>query len=309
MAQQGPGPGVPIAALLPSWELSLDERQLSANTVYVYLKTGRQLTAWLEAHGLPATTETVAAGHIRAFLAAEAKRTSPVSAHQHYRNLRVLFRWLAAEGEREAPDPMTRVAPPKTTGKVKGVLTEAQLAALLKACEGQGFEDRRDTAIIRVFIDTGVRVSGLAGVTTAGVSLPHKTVRIVLKGGDEHVIPVGRKAAAALDRYLRARARHPLASSPWLWLGTAGRDRGHLGSSGIQGMLARRGAEAGIEGLTPHWFRRTFAHDWLASGGSELDGMRIAGWKTRAMIEMYAGDLAAERAREAHARLAPGDRL
>ncbi len=37
--------------------------------------------------------------------------------------------------------------------------------------------------------------------------------------------------------------------------------------------------------------------------------MRIAGWKTRAMIEQYAGELAAERAREAHARLSPGDRF
>jgi site-specific recombinase XerD len=309
MAQRAPGTGAPIAALLPSWELSLSERDLSANTLAVYLRTGRLFTQWLTAQGLPVTTEAVTAGHVRAFLAYEAKRTSPISAHQHFRNLRVLFRWLAREGERQAPDPMARVEPPKTTGKVKGVLAEGQLAALLKACDGQGFEDRRDTAIVRVFIDTGVRVSGLANVTTAGVSLPHKTVRVVLKGGDEHVIPGGRTAAAALDRYLRARARHLLASSPWLWLGTAGRDRGHFGSSGIQDMLARRGREAGIEGLTPHWFRRTFAHDWLASGGSELDGMRIAGWKTRAMIEQYAGDLAAERAREAHARLAPGDRL
>jgi len=302
--------GPEIATLLPSWELSLDdERQLSPNTQAVYLRTVRLFAAWLTGRGLPSGTEGIEAAHIRAFLAYEAQRTSAISAHQHYRNLRVFFKWLAREGERQAPDPMPRVDPPKVSRKVKGILAEEQLAALLKACEGQGFEDRRDTAIIRVFIDTGVRVSGLANVKTAGVSLAAKTIRVVLKGGDEHVIPIGRKAAAALDRYIRARGRHPLASSPWLWLGTAGRDRGHYGSSGIQDMLGRRGAQAGIEGLTPHWFRRTFAHDWLASGGSELDGMRIAGWKTRAMIEMYAGDLAAERAREAHARLAPGDRL
>jgi site-specific recombinase XerD len=306
MGDQG---GPPIAALLPSWELSLDEQRLSPKTSYVYLRTGRLFAQWLDGRGLPTGTEGIEAAHIRAFLAHEAKRTSAISAHQHFRNLRVLFRWLAKEGERQAPDPMPGVEPPRVNRKVKGILTGNQLAALLRACEGQGFEERRDTAIVRIFIDTGVRVSGLANVKTAGVSLSAKTIRVVLKGGDEHVIPIGRKAAAALDRYTRARARHTHAASPWLWLGTAGRDRGHFGSSGIQAMLARRGAQAGIEGLTPHWFRRTFAHDWLAAGGSELDGMRIAGWKTRAMIEQYAGDLAAERARDAHARLAPGDRL
>lgn len=305
MAARGPL----IAALLPSWQLALEDQGLSAKTVAAYLRTGELLAAWLAANGHPAGTESVDAPHIRAFLAAERDRTSAASAHHHYRNLRVLFGWLAKEDERQAPNPMDRVEPPKVTRKVKAILPEAELAGLLKACAGTSFEDRRDLAIIRIFIDTGLRVSGMAGMLMEGVDLPRRIIKVRLKGGDEHLIPLGRRAAAALDRYLRLRARSRHAESPWLWLGTTGRDVGHFGTAGIQDMLERRAEQCGIPHLTPHMFRRTFAHDWLAAGGSELDAMGIAGWRTRDMLALYAGDLAAERARDAHKRLSPGDRL
>jgi site-specific recombinase XerD len=301
--------GPTLTVLAASFELSLEERGLSERTVEAYQRTLTQFTAYLAEHALPGDTEGVDAPHIRAFLAAEASRTSAVSAHQHYRNLRVLFKWLVKEGERTGPDPMPRVQPPKVTVKIKPMLTDDALAKLLKAADGTTFEARRDAAILRVLIDSGVRVSGLGGMLLEDVSLRSKTIKVVLKGGDEHLIPLGRKAAAAVDRYIRIRARHPRAESPWLWLGTSGRDTGHFGSAGIQDMIERRGKEAGLGKISPHWFRRRFAHDWLNSGGSEADGMRIAGWKTRTMLEHYAGELATERARQVHARLAPGDRL
>lgn len=303
--------GALIADLLPSWELSLADRQLSGRTVEVYLRTGRQLTAFLIERGFPADTEGVDAPHLRAFLGAEATRTSAISAHQHYRNLRVLFKWLIREDERQAPNPMERVDEPKTAAKVKPVLSVDQLEALLRACEGNTFEARRDTAIIRVFLDCGVRVSGLANALKADVMLTGaaKTIKVVLKGGSEHLVPVGRKTAAALDRYLRARARHNHAASPWLWLGTCGRDPSHFGASGIQDMIERRGEQAGLGKVTPHWFRRTAAHMMLEAGMQEMDVARVAGWKTTAMVRVYAGELAVDRARQAHARLSPGDRV
>ena len=98
------------------------------------------------------------------------------------------------------------------------------------------------------------------------VWLARHLLRVPLAGGGVHMAPIGDKAAAAIDRYLRARARHPHAASPWLWLPirgvTARGGERRLTASGIQQIVERRGREAGIAGrLHPHRFRHTMADD------------------------------------------------
>lgn len=193
MPRKTPLAGVPLASLLPSWELSLQEANKSPKTVLSYLGTAGRLVRYLKDNGMPDDTERVDAAHLRAFLLAEAERTSPVSAAVHYRNLRVLFGWLEREGERTGPNPMARVDEPKVARKVKQSLTADQLAALLKAASGADFEDRRDTAILRILIDTGVRVSGLADIRTADVNLAGKVITVTLKGGEGILIPWARR--------------------------------------------------------------------------------------------------------------------
>ncbi|ETK36189.1 integrase [Microbispora sp. ATCC PTA-5024] len=279
-------------------------------------------------HGLPATVEGVDPETIRAFLLAarqgcwlDAEQqtacpcgiapTSPGNAHKHYRNLRAYLGWLIRDGERTGPHPMMNVTEPKVPDQPPDVFTDDELAKLLKEASGPSFEDRRDTAIMRILMDTGMRASSLSGLRystdqeESDVMLAKKLLRIRQKGGNVIFVPIGKKAARDLDRYIRIRARHPLAEEPALWLGKKGR----LTQSGVRQMLERRGKRAGVSNVHPHRFRHTFADDWLDAGGNAHDLMRIAGWSSLQMVGRYGRAAADRRAWAAHAKLSPGDRI
>src|SRR5262249_15207029 len=118
------GDGAPLTGLIPSWQLALEAANKSPRTVRSYLDSVRALGTFLSDQGMPSETETVDAEHVRAFLLREERRTSAASAAVHFRNLRVFFGWLASEGERVEPNPMTRVEAPKVTKKAKEFFTD-----------------------------------------------------------------------------------------------------------------------------------------------------------------------------------------
>ena len=178
------------------------------------------------------------------------------------------------------------------------VLSEKELRALLKACEGQDFVARRDTAIVRMFIDTGARLSEMTGLKLDDVDLDNQTLTVTGKGSRVRVLPIGAKTVKAIDRYLRVRRAHREHDLPALWLGHAGA----MGTSGIAQMLRRRATQAGIDHLNPHQFRHTFAHQWLRAEGAEGDLMEIAGWRRG----RCSGDTARARDPNAPGRLTSG---
>ncbi|WP_228975037.1 tyrosine-type recombinase/integrase [Streptomyces sp. DH12] len=307
-----------IAPLASSWSRSLRARNLSVNTLRVYDRAVAGFRDFLLNYqardGRPApTTLDGEAGihreHVETYISDLLQRTSPATAHQYFRCLKTFFNWLVDEEEINR-SPMRTMKPPQLPEVEVPIIPDDALKKLLATCKGKTFEDRRDLAVIMMFLDTGARLSELTERTLDKLDLDLMVLHVKGKGDRERPAPFGRATAVAMDRYLRAASKHigrTLEGSDPLWIGV--KTKRALTIWGVGSLVERRCKEAGIPHIHPHQFRHTLAHKWKLDGGNEDSLMRIMGWRSRQMLSRYGSSAGEERARLEHRSLSPGDRL
>lgn len=290
--------GTPISDLVSDFERSLKARRRAPKTIVGYTDAARRFAAYSAAEGLPTSLQDVERRHVEAFIIDQLERLAPSTAAGRFRYLQQFFRWCVEEGEIPA-SPMAGMSPPTIPERPVPVYERDDLRALLKVTDGPGFEARRDHALVRLFIATGVRLAEMAGMRLDSLAREEQSILVIGKGDRGRWVPYSDKAATALDRYLRERRRHLLVGLDALWLG----QRGPLTSSGITQVLRRRASAAGITDVRPHRFRHDAAHRALDAGMAEGDLQALMGWRSPQMLARYGASARAERARRAYHRV------
>lgn len=302
-------PASDLAAFLPTdtnlgpFVRYLKSEGKAPRTIEKYVFTVAAFRAFLAEHEMPTTVAEIQKEHVREYMTHLLGVSKSSTANTRFYALKAFFGYLL-EDEEIRWDPMAQLSAPPAPAPVVPVLDDEVISALLKTCKSNSFEDRRDAAIIMLFLDTGARLSELTMLTLDDIG--DGAAHVMGKGSKPRSVLYGVSTARILDRYLRVRDRHADAGRPELWLGR----RGPMTRWGIRDRLERRCVLAGVPHIHPHQFRHTFAHGWLADGGQETDLMRLAGWSSRSMLSRYAASAADARAAESYRkRQSPADKL
>jgi integrase/recombinase XerD len=158
--------------------------------------------------------------------------------------------------------------------------------------------------ILYLLLDTGLRISALAGIRVRDVDLQVRRIRVVEKGQRERIVPFGFQALRWLRRYLASAALEP---DDYLLPGQAGN---RLSRKRIDEVIKASAQAAGVrEGrVSAHDLRRAFAREFIRNGG-DLESLRqLLGHTSYAMVKRYA-ELASDLVAETHAKASPGDRV
>lgn len=230
----------------------------------------------------------------------EGQGLSAASVAQRYRSIQAFFKFMVkVEGMDSSP--LAQIPVPKVPESLIPVIEQRDLQRFMDCLKGQSFEDRRDRAIVSLFIDTGARLAEIAGLTVDSIDLDEQQITVLGKGRRQRRIGFMKATKMDLQRYIMERRHHFHADNEMLWLGR----RGAFRASGIHQMLQRRCEQASMPPIHAHQFRHTFAHFYLLNGGNEGDLMRDTGWSSRTMVDRYGRSAGAARARVAHDRYSP----
>jgi integrase/recombinase XerD len=248
------------------------EKGLSANTIDAYRRDILKFAAF-------ARKQELGIGHIRRsnvvdFMAKLYRQElDSRSVARHLVTIRHFFRFALTEGFVD-DDPAANIESPKFRQSLPDFLSLEEVDRLLRQPDKSATLGVRDRAMIELMYSTGLRVSELCGLRVADLQIDPGCLRCIGKGNKERLVPVGRQALGAVEKYLRdSRPKLlPGGGSPYLFLNQKGRKIDRIT---FWKTLSEYGRKAGLrKALTPHMLRHSFATH-LLDRGADLRSVQL----------------------------------
>ena len=259
------------------------ERSLSDNTIRAYVGDLESLASHLKALGVE-DVSTLNISHLRSWLAnQQSKGASRTTLARRATSIKLFTKWANKEGLLPN-DVGFNLATPKAH-RILPEIIDAKTADIAMqsldafAEESGEFTAIRNLAMVEMLYASGARVSELCGLNLKDIDYERSTIRVIGKGSKERVIPIGRPAVAALERWLKVR--------PQLANEKSG-DAVFLGARGkrIDQRQVREVVYKTIE-LGPHALRHSAATHLLEGGADLRTVQEILGHASLATTQIY----------------------
>lgn len=256
--------------LLNDFERYLTGQDVSPLTTQGYLADLRHFARWFEqTNGEMLTVQRITPTDVKEYkqfmLTVERRKASTVN--RRLAALSALARWARRSGQIQS-DPTETIKGVANVARGPKWLDKHQQFALSRAIENdlqlsrmkyprRWLTRRRDASLVLFLLHTGLRLSEAVGLRMSDVSLSERKGSVLVqhgKGGKQRSVPLNSEARRALQEWCAVRPK-----GEYLWTAVDGENNEPLSGRAVQRILARYAKAAGIDELTPHVCRHTFA--------------------------------------------------
>lgn len=279
---QNPRDKILVVEWVKQYLIDCQARQLSKGTVDFYR---RKLNIFLKycKQSEVLTIQDITPAILRSFLIEmEKEGHNEGGIHAFYRSIKSFLLWYEEEAEPENwKNPVKKVKPPRQVEALIEPVSNEDVSSILQAFDNNTTMGLRNTAMVMMLFDTGLRANEMLNITLEDIDLVAGSVKVMGKGRKARTVFMGQKCRKAVRAYLKKREYAP----GYLFL-----DRSHRGKidyTGLRSMLRRACDRAGIDCPPVHSFRRAYALTMLRNGADVYTLQKLMGHADLQVLRRY----------------------
>ncbi len=262
------------------------EKALSQNTIDAYRRDLEKFSEFATERGLEKAPQVKRADVVDFLASLYLRKLDARSVARHLVSLRQFFRFLLSE-ELIPEDPVVTVESPKFRNSLPQFLSVEEVDRLLAQPDVSSALGLRDKAMIELLYSAGLRVSELCNLAVDDLHVDAGSLRCIGKGNKERLVPVGKRALAVLQLYIKKARPEILGehTSKYLFIIRKGNK---LDRIAFWKNLALYGRKAGLrKALTPHMLRHSFATHLLDRGADLRSVQMMLGHSDISTTQIY----------------------